>query len=118
MSTVRVHVLNPLTDLFGAGEQELGKHSWSAHAALKQIGESEQGVFVWIEDGRAVDASEALNKCREGQSVHQNSEPYRSIGVGAQILRQLGVKDMRLLSSSAKFNISGFDLNIVETVSA
>ena len=43
--------------------------------------------------------------------------PYQTIGVGAQILKHLGVKDMRLLSSPIKFNaLSGFDLNVVETI--
>lgn len=110
---MRVHALNPLKDLFGHTDS---KHSWDIRSALAQIGQSEQGVFVWIDSGRAVDVSGALDKCQANVSVHESSEPYRSIGVGAQILKQLGVKDMRLLSSSAKFNVSGFDLNIVEVV--
>ncbi|OOR87468.1 3,4-dihydroxy-2-butanone-4-phosphate synthase [Moraxella bovis] len=113
VATVRVHALNPLKDLFGHTDS---KHSWDIRSALAQIGQSEQGVFVWIDSGRAVDVSGALDKCQANVSVHESSEPYRSIGVGAQILKQLGVKDMRLLSSSAKFNVSGFDLNIVEVV--
>ena len=43
----------------------------------------------------------------------------RLIGVGAQILRHLGVRDMRLLSSPMKFYaLSGFDLNVVDFVHA
>jgi 3,4-dihydroxy 2-butanone 4-phosphate synthase/GTP cyclohydrolase II len=42
---------------------------------------------------------------------------YRVIGVGSQILRDLGVGKMRLLSSPTRFNaISGFDLEVVEFV--
>jgi 3,4-dihydroxy 2-butanone 4-phosphate synthase/GTP cyclohydrolase II len=42
---------------------------------------------------------------------------YRTIGVGSQILRDLGVTQMRLLSSPLKFNaLSGFGLEIVEYV--
>lgn len=71
---------------------------------------------MWIENGQTVDVSGALDRLTATTSVHETAEPYRSIGVGAQILKLLGVKDMRLLSSNAKFNVSGFDLNIVETV--
>ena len=40
---------------------------------------------------------------------------YRVIGTGSQILRDLGVRKMRLLSSPTRFNaISGFDLEVVE----
>lgn len=115
ISTVRVHGLNPLKDLFAAKQS---KHSWDVRSALAQIAQSEQGVLVWIDNERAVDISGALDKLTTHNSVHETAEPYRSIGVGAQILRLLGVRDMRLLSSNAKFNISGFDLNIVEMVGA
>lgn len=113
IATVRVHALNPLKDLFGHINS---KHSWDIRSALAEIGRSEQGVFVWIDPGHAVDISGALDKFQANTSVHESGEPYRSIGVGAQILKQLGVKDMQLLSSSAKFNVSGFDLNIVKVI--
>ncbi|OOR88174.1 3,4-dihydroxy-2-butanone-4-phosphate synthase [Moraxella caviae] len=118
VATVRVHSLNPLKDLFAATENETGKGGWNVRSALQEIAKSEQGVFVWIDNGRAVDVSAALDKSKKSGSIHETSEPYRSIGVGAQILKQLGVTDMRLLSSPAKFNVSGFDLNIVESVAA
>ena len=47
------------------------------------------------------------------------SRAYRNIGTGSQILKALGVRKMRLLSSPMKFNaLSGFDLEIVEYVEA
>lgn len=49
----------------------------------------------------------------------ENSPAYRNIGIGAQILRALGVRRMRLLSSPMRFNaLSGFDLEVVECVPA
>ena len=111
VSTVRVHSLNPLKDLFAQADN---KHSWDMRSALAEIAKSEQGVFVWIDTGKPINICERLDK--QGESVHETTEPYRSIGVGAQILRHLGVSDMRLLSSAAKFNLSGFELNIVEMV--
>lgn len=118
VATVRVHSLNPLRDLLGASDSTTGKSGWDIRAALKEIGQSDRGVFVWIDNGAPVDLSDALDKCKANNSIHETKEPYRSIGVGAQILRLLDVRDMRLLSSPAKFNVSGFDLNIVESVSA
>ncbi|KDN25450.1 3,4-dihydroxy-2-butanone 4-phosphate synthase [Moraxella bovoculi 237] len=118
VATVRVHSLNPLRDLLGASDSTTGKSGWDIRAALKEIGQSDRGVFVWIDNGAPVDLSDALDKCKANNSIHEAKEPYRSIGVGAQILKLLDVRDMRLLSSPAKFNVSGFDLNIVESVSA
>ncbi|UNU72509.1 3,4-dihydroxy-2-butanone-4-phosphate synthase [Moraxella nasovis] len=115
VATVRVHGLNPLKDLFAAKQS---KHGWSMANALSKIGKSEQGVFVWIASTNPINISHEIDKLHSSQSIHETSEPYRSIGVGAQILKQLGVKDMRLLSSSGRFNVSGFDLNIVETINA
>lgn len=118
VATVRVHSLNPLRDLLGASDSTTGKSGWDMRAALKEISQNDRGVFVWIDNGAPVDLSDALDKCKANNSIHEAQEPYRSIGVGAQILRLLGVRDMRLLSSPAKFNVSGFDLNIVESVAA
>jgi len=40
---------------------------------------------------------------------------YSTVGAGSQILRDLGIRQMRLLSSPMKFNaISGFDLEVVD----
>ncbi|MDO4441440.1 MAG: 3,4-dihydroxy-2-butanone-4-phosphate synthase [Moraxella sp.] len=117
ISTVRVHSLNPLRDLLGASNTT-GKTGWTIREALQEIGSSERGVFVWIDNSNPLNLSDALDRCKVGSSVHESQEPYRSIGVGAQILKLLGVKDMRLLSSPAKFNVSGFDLNIIESVAA
>ena len=118
VATVRVHSLNPLRDLLGASDSTTGKSGWDIRAALKEISQNDRGVFVWIDNDAPVDLSDALDKCKANNSIHEAQEPYRSIGVGAQILRLLGVRDMRLLSSPAKFNVSGFDLNIVESVAA
>ncbi|MDO5652059.1 MAG: 3,4-dihydroxy-2-butanone-4-phosphate synthase [Moraxella sp.] len=118
VSTVRVHAFNPLKDLFAVSESMTGKAGWNIQSALQEIAKSERGVLVWIDNGTPINISHALEKCRAHNSIHEANEPYRSIGVGAQILRLLGVKDMKLLSTPAKFNLSGFDLNIVESVPA
>ena len=118
VSTVRVHSFQPLRDLFTVQLPNSGKSNWDIHASLKEISQSERGVFVWIGHQQAIDMGEALdNFVADKPNSPLKHQSYRSIGVGSQILRYLGVRDMRLLSSPLKFNaLSGFNLNLVETV--
>ena len=120
VSTVRVHGFHPLRDLFAAKNDTTGRSGWSVRSALEEINNSERGVLVWIGNHQPIDLGEALDKAAENQSMSTIAQqPYRSIGVGAQILRHLGVRDMRLLSSPMKFYaLSGFDLNVVDFVHA
>lgn len=56
-----------------------------------------------------------------GQEAKPATSPatYSTVGAGSQILRDLGVRKMRLMSSPMKFNaISGFDLEVVEYLPA
>ncbi len=117
VSTVRVHGFHPLRDLFAMQSEGTGRSGWSVQSALAEISKQDSGVLVWIADDSVTDLGEALDKLDNKQSPHQAKQPYRSIGVGAQILRHLGVRDMRLLSSPMKFQaLSGFELNVVEFV--
>ncbi|MGM8888801.1 bifunctional 3,4-dihydroxy-2-butanone-4-phosphate synthase/GTP cyclohydrolase II, partial [Psychrobacter sp. 1U2] len=74
----------------------------------------------WIGSHQPVDLGDALDKASENQSLSTIAQqPYRSIGVGAQILRHLGVRDMHLLSSPMKFYaLSGFELNVIDFIQA
>lgn len=120
--TVRVHGFHPLRDLFAVQTQ--GRSSWSIQSALAEISQQDAGVLVWVGNGDSIHLGDALDSFHGLQSNspqatqnHSNQQPYRSIGVGAQILRSLGIKDMRLLSKPMKFHaLSGFELNVVEFV--
>lgn len=118
VSTVRVHGFHPLRDLFSAKNDETGRSGWSVQNSLKEISKAERGVLVWIGNNDPVDLGDVLERSSKNQSVSAlSNRPYLSIGVGAQILRHLGVRDMRLLSSPLKFNaLSGFELNVVECI--
>ncbi len=115
ISTVRVHSFNPMKDLFGVYTH--GSH-WTINNALQEIAQAEHGVFVWIGHGDKLNLDEAFDRLKTPNSKPAHPKaPYQTIGVGAQILIQLGVSNMRLLSSPIKFNaLSGFGLNIVETI--
>jgi 3,4-dihydroxy 2-butanone 4-phosphate synthase / GTP cyclohydrolase II len=118
---VRVHIVDPLRDWLGA--QVEGKKSWSLSRALQRVASEKAGLVLLI--GQPMDAELYLErvqlflKDRNDTLLSQSSDSkiYRTIGTGSQILRDLGVTQMRLLSSKQKFNaLSGFGLEIVEYI--
>ncbi|WP_434352818.1 bifunctional 3,4-dihydroxy-2-butanone-4-phosphate synthase/GTP cyclohydrolase II [Psychrobacter sp. HD31] len=116
--TVRVHGFHPLRDLFAASTSNSSRSGWSIQTALKEISEQQNGVLVWIGSDKKIDMASELDKFEDLQEhTKQETPPYIDIGVGAQILRHLGVKNMRLLSSPMRFHaLSGFELNVTDFV--
>lgn len=115
--TVRVHAVNPLRDLLHA--QFNGRFGWNIQRSLKAISDSGNGVLVLLsQDYRAADMVDHIEGFFAARPrTAETSGMYRTIGVGSQILRDLGVGKMRLLSSPMKFNaLSGFGLEIVEYI--
>lgn len=121
VTTVRVHGFNPVRDLLKLNKAD-GSAAWNIDQALQVISKSDRGVLVWIGQNQLPDLGPAilqLNKPRQGKSNAALSQQYQTIGVGAQILRDVGVQQMRLLSSPLRFNaLSGFDLEVMEYVEA
>ena len=116
---VRVHIPNTLRDVCEVFNAD--RTSWSFSSALEKISSEGKGVAVLLSgDDYGQDLSQNIaNALATGQEEEQTSR-LRSdltIGTGSQILRDLGVGKMRLLSYPARFNaISGFDLEVVEFV--
>ncbi len=116
---VRVHLQDTLGDVVGIRNPRLG---WPLRAALKMIAEEGRGVAVvlkYAESPRqfvaAIDALRApvedISGKRDGGSV------LRTYGTGSQILRDLGVTRMRVLSAPKQMHaISGFGLEVVEYI--
>ena len=121
VTTVRVHGFNPTRDLLKLNKQD-GEAAWNLDKALKTIADSERGVLVWIGQRHLSDLGPALDALTTRKPAKSNaalSQQYQTIGVGAQILRDLGVEKMKLLSSPLRFNaLSGFNLEVVEYVTA
>ncbi|MBZ9567846.1 bifunctional 3,4-dihydroxy-2-butanone-4-phosphate synthase/GTP cyclohydrolase II [Modicisalibacter tunisiensis] len=122
-TTVRVHLADSLRDLLALQKGE--QASWTAHSALAHVAAAPAGVFVLLDDGRApLDFKAQLDIFLGRQRAPRTSDSdgagnYLMIGTGSQILRQLGVGQMRLLSSPWKFSaLSGFDLEVVERIDA
>ncbi|WP_420836674.1 bifunctional 3,4-dihydroxy-2-butanone-4-phosphate synthase/GTP cyclohydrolase II [Agitococcus lubricus] len=112
---VRVHAVNPLRDLLHAKYQ--GRTGWNLQKSLAEIAKHEAGVLVLL--GQNYASADLIDHIQGffGQRARANDGAgmYRTIGIGSQILRDLGVSKMRLLSSPMRFNaLSGFGLEIVE----
>lgn len=121
ITTVRVHGFNPTRDLIKLKKQS-NEAAWSLDQAIQYIAQSERGIFVWIGQKHLMDLGQALNTLATPKIAKSNadlSKQYQNTGVGAQILRDLGVEKMKLLSSPLRFNaLSGFNLEVVEYISA
>jgi 3,4-dihydroxy 2-butanone 4-phosphate synthase/GTP cyclohydrolase II len=106
---VRVHQPLSLVDLIDA---EPGGHSWSVHEALSAIVEAGKGVMVLL------NCSESSSQLIDHVADAFRSRPPKKMdlltyGIGAQILRQLGVGRMKLLAAPLKFpSMAGFELEI------
>ncbi|MDY6943148.1 MAG: bifunctional 3,4-dihydroxy-2-butanone-4-phosphate synthase/GTP cyclohydrolase II [Pseudomonadota bacterium] len=115
---VRVHVENPLTDLLGIRQSE---SSWPLAAALRRIAEEQSGVVIVLRKPETphslIQRVEKLSLGGVSEIVSEGSSVLRTHGIGAQILKDLGVRRMRVLSSPKRMQaISGFGLEVVEYV--
>lgn len=88
------------------------RFSWSTHNSLEYIAKAGNGVLMIL--GHTFSSDEMFTLMG---NVMAANEASKRIGTGSQILRELGIKKMRLLSSPMRFNaLSGFDLEIVEYI--
>jgi len=98
---VRVHAMNTLDDLLTSG----GKHDSAIHKAMEIIGQEGRGVIVLIREGRPDAISSRLRQEANGKGQPRLME----YGIGAQILLDLGVCEMVLLSNSPARKIVGLE---------
>lgn len=118
---IRVHMQNPIYDLTGNLRENI---AWPINNVLKRIQSERQGVVVILcnQFGSQELVEQLKSFCRGnaeelGQINKKNTKEQRTIGLGAQILSDLGVQKMRVLSAPKRFHaISGFGLEVVEYV--
>ena len=116
---VRVHIQDTLGDVLGVQATALG---WPVTDAITRISEEETGIVIILREQESsrdlMDAVEELSTMNDQLKEQRISDAgLRTYGVGAQILRDLGVSKMRVLSAPKQmYAISGFDLNITEYV--
>jgi 3,4-dihydroxy 2-butanone 4-phosphate synthase/GTP cyclohydrolase II len=116
---VRVHLQDTLGDVLGIQSPALG---WPMDSVIERISREDVGVIVMLRDQQSsrelMDVVGSLSEVTDDlESRRSGDEVLRTYGVGAQILKDLGVQRMRVLSAPKQmYAISGFDLEITEYV--
>jgi 3,4-dihydroxy 2-butanone 4-phosphate synthase/GTP cyclohydrolase II len=116
---VRVHLKDTLRDVVGVHGEQLG---WPLRAALKRVAQEESGVIVILQGEESprdlVDAAQALARAeRPAPTRAVGGTVLRTYGIGAQILQDLGVHRMRVLSAPKQMHgLSAFGLEVTEYV--
>lgn len=109
---VRMHAMNVLQDVLG---DATSGHGPELHAAMAEIGREGRGVVVLIREPLPTSLSDAVQK-RINVAPPKNGRPaeLRDYGVGAQILLDLGVRRMILLTNRKKIviGLDGYGLTI------
>ena len=112
---VRVQQNNTLQDVIGINQ--FGSRL-SFSQAMNKINKEGSGVLLLLSHQET--SKELLSNVsflKGEKKVNENESPdSRIVGVGAQILKDLGVKKIRLLGASAKYPLTGFDLEITEFI--
>jgi 3,4-dihydroxy 2-butanone 4-phosphate synthase / GTP cyclohydrolase II len=102
----RLHRADVISDVFGGAK--------SIHAALARFKAEKRGVLVFLRDGAAgVPASAIPGSASEAARTLQ----WREIGLGAQILKDLGISSIRLLAGSKRnyVGLGGFGIEILSS---
>ena len=122
---VRIHSECLTGDVFGSMRCDCGEQ---IDLALQQIAEAGNGIFLYMrQEGRGIglhNKIKAYSLQDEGLDTVEANETLgfepdlRHYGVGAQILRDLGVRKLNLLTNNPKkvVGLSGFDLEIVDRI--
>ena len=117
---VRVHLADTLRDLFGV---QGAARAWTLRAAMQRIVEAGNGVVVLLRSQesareladavRSFAAAPRIAAQRESAAEAAEGTVLRTFGVGAQILKDLGVRRMRVLSAPKQMHgISAFGLEV------
>ena len=108
--TVRMHAVNIFTDALG--QRNTGRGG-EIEASMREIAKEGRGVIVLIREPPTVMLNE--QRRRAGERIEPAGGELRDYGVGAQVLIDLGIKEMVLLSNSKKsvVGLEGFGLKIV-----
>jgi 3,4-dihydroxy 2-butanone 4-phosphate synthase/GTP cyclohydrolase II len=115
-SLVRVHSMSRTGDLLGLIFGQTGKE---IDHALSKIAEDGNGVFLLMRHSEQSDnVLDVLSAFAAQHEPAATTSQQRDIGVGAQILRELGITRMKLMSNHDvhRVGLIGFGLEIVENV--
>ncbi|HRP77837.1 MAG TPA: 3,4-dihydroxy-2-butanone-4-phosphate synthase, partial [Aquamicrobium sp.] len=111
---VRLHPENVVADVFGPDSR--------LDAIMRRMAENRRGVIVYLREG-SVGVGQGAGRQRPalGDEAHEEAllreSEWREIGLGAQILRDLGISSIQLIASREKHyvGLEGFGIEIVST---
>jgi 3,4-dihydroxy 2-butanone 4-phosphate synthase / GTP cyclohydrolase II len=118
---VRVHLPDTLRDLIGVRAPQ---RAWTLRAVMKRIAEAGNGVVVILRQQESprdltdsvrwlASTAQSATQSERADKTEGEGAVLRTFGVGAQILKDLGVRRMRVLSAPKQMHgISAFDLEI------
>ncbi|MDQ7975943.1 bifunctional 3,4-dihydroxy-2-butanone-4-phosphate synthase/GTP cyclohydrolase II [Paraburkholderia sp. SARCC-3016] len=112
---VRVHEPLSVLDLLEVGSS--CTHSWTLDAAIQEIASRDLGVIVMLNCGDSkehlVDLFKAFDQQDKADALKRRPVDFKTYGIGAQILRELGVGKMQVLSNPRKLgSMSGYGLEV------
>src|SRR3984893_9650735 len=114
---VRVHIKDFMRDVVGVCSERLG---WPLHAAMRRVAAEPSGVVVILrpeETPRHFMDSVRLLDAKTANTRHPGATVIRTYGIGAQILKDLGLKRMRVLSAPKQLQgLAAFDLEVTSYV--
>jgi 3,4-dihydroxy 2-butanone 4-phosphate synthase/GTP cyclohydrolase II len=111
---VRVHEPLSILDFL---ETRNSFHSWTLKAAFETIASCDEGIIVLLNCGdsskRLINGFKALDCAEDIARLKHRPLDFKTYGIGAQILCDLGAGKIRLLADPRKFNsLSGYGLEI------
>jgi len=114
---VRVHIKDTLRDVVGVNSEKLG---WPLRAAMRRVAKEDSGVVVILRpEESAREFMDSLRQLETKPAARQQAGAtvVRTYGIGAQILKDLGLKRMRVLSAPKQLQgLAAFDLEITSYV--
>jgi 3,4-dihydroxy 2-butanone 4-phosphate synthase / GTP cyclohydrolase II len=115
---VRVHIKDTLRDVVGVHSESLG---WPLRAAIRRVAAEPSGVVVILQTEQSprdfMDSVRQLESKPPTAGRPAGARVLRTYGIGAQILQDLGLKRMRVLSAPKQLQgLSAFDLEVTEYV--
>jgi 3,4-dihydroxy 2-butanone 4-phosphate synthase/GTP cyclohydrolase II len=108
----RLHRANIVQDVFGGGA--------AIHGALTRFKGEGRGVIVFLRDGTAGVPVQAIPRLADASLEAARVQQWREVGLGAQILKDLGISSIRLLASARRnyVGLGGFGIEIIATETA